>query len=290
MSSIVVSSIYYNNGATSSLLASSIQAVNTVTQQAFVTGITGNNGNFLTVSTGSLGYLTGNGRFTNTVNLSTGKLTFNNASGTSVSASQGNFGPLSASTFVTSDITANTLGVSTITAQIINVMLVSSFYSSTNTEKVNTLYAQTAYVSTLRLSTLMGQDLPIFTFDAQNRRVGVNLGPTQQPRATMDVAGIIYASNIVTTSDRRLKSDIQTMKAPTTIPQSYRYRHSETGEEDIGVMADEIEQFAPECVYTRPDGYKAVSYMKLVPVCFSLIQALSERLEVLETERANNRM
>jgi hypothetical protein len=47
-------------------------------------------------------------------------------------------------------------------------------------------------------------------------------------------------------------------------------------------MADEIEEFAPECVYTRPDGYKAVSYTKLVPVCLTLIKSLSERVAALE--------
>jgi hypothetical protein len=67
-----------------------------------------------------------------------------------------------------------------------------------------------------------------------------------------------------------------------SILKSYRYTNLETGEPDIGVMADEIEAILPECVYTRPDGYKSVSYIKLVPVCLSMIQALTERLSVLE--------
>ena len=127
----------------------------------------------------------------------------------------------------------------------------------------------------------MGYDLPIFTMDMTNRRVGINLGPTQQPRATLDISGIAFATNFVTTSDRRLKSNISSLKC-SMIPRAYRYHNDETNEEDIGVMADEIETILPECVYTRPDGYKAVSYVKLVPLCFSLIQALTERLEVLE--------
>lgn len=128
----------------------------------------------------------------------------------------------------------------------------------------------------------MGFDSPIFTFDMTNRRVGVNLGPTQQPRATMDVSGIVFATNFVTSSDRRLKSNISSLIAPPLIPRAYRYHNNETNEEDIGVMADEVEAILPECVYTRPDGYKAVSYIKLVPLCLSLIQALTERLSVLE--------
>ena len=138
-------------------------------------------------------------------------------------------------------------------------------------------------ISTLRLSTVMGFTEPIFTFDMANRRVGVNLGPTQQPRATMDIRGIVYANNFVTTSDRRLKHSIRPMTDDDVcdIPLAYRYVN-EDGDADIGVMADEIEHIAPECVYLRPDGYKAVSYTKLVPVCLTLIRSLAERVARLE--------
>lgn len=137
-------------------------------------------------------------------------------------------------------------------------------------------------VSTIRISTVMGFTEPIFTFDMTNRRVGVNLGPTQQPRATMDIRGIVYANNFVTTSDRRLKYNIQPLNlSDSCIPNAYQYVN-EDGCDDIGVMADEVEQIAPECVYTRPDGYKAVSYTKLVPVCLTLIRSLSERVARLE--------
>jgi hypothetical protein len=146
---------------------------------------------------------------------------------------------------------------------------------------------QKLLTSSIQVSTVMGFDLPIFTMDMTNRRVGVNLGPTQQPRATMDVSGVVFATNFLTTSDRRLKSNISTLVTPLRAPNAYRYHNDETHEEDIGVMADEIEAILPECVYIRPDGYKAVSYIKLVPVCFSLIQALTERLEVLERIHSN---
>jgi hypothetical protein len=152
----------------------------------------------------------------------------------------------------------------------------------------STLYWSTATglnatISTLRVSTIMGVDLPIMTFDMGNRRVGLNLGATLQPRATMDVNGIVYADNFVTSSDRRLKTNIRPLEAPLDIPQAYRYNWIEGGAADIGVMADEIEAIAPECIYTRPDGYKAVSYAKLVPVVLTLLRSLSARVAHLET-------
>lgn len=161
---------------------------------------------------------------------------------------------------------------------------VNTFYSSFSTLYASTAYLKTAVASSIRISTVMGQTLPILTMDAANNRLGVNLGPSQQPRATLDVNGIVYAGNFVTTSDRRLKRDIRPAEIPNIIPIAYRYINTETGEEDLGCMADEVAAIAPECVYTSPSGYKAVSYPKLVPVCLSLLRALTHRVAFLESK------
>jgi hypothetical protein len=235
------------------------------------------------LSTSQLGFLNASGDSISTNNLSTSQLGFLNASGDSLSTHLISTSQLEFYLAYGTTLSSQAVFLSSINGVSIDMLGASTF---------STLYFSTAVgldatVSTLRVSTIMGSsDLPIFTFDMENRRVGINLGGTQQPRATVDVSGIVYANNFVTTSDRRLKSDIAVLPVP-TIPQSYRYTHTETGEADIGVMADEIEAILPECVYIRPDGYKAVSYIKLVPVCFSLIQALTERLEVLERIHSN---
>jgi hypothetical protein len=158
----------------------------------------------------------------------------------------------------------------------------SLFLSTFSTLFASTAYLQTGVASSLQISTVMGQTLPILTMDAANNRLGINLGPSQQPRATLDVNGIVYAGNFVTTSDRRLKRNIRTAEIPHIIPVAYRYENTETGEEDLGCMADEVAAIAPECVYTTPAGYKAVSYPKLVPVCLSLIKRLADRVAALE--------
>lgn len=139
-------------------------------------------------------------------------------------------------------------------------------------------------LSSLQVSTIMGSDpdSPIFTFDMVRRRVGLNLGPVTQPRATLDVNGIIYANAFITSSDRRLKHSITLLNAPKQVPNSYRFKWNDTGLSDIGCMADEIEAIFPECVHTSENGFKSVNYSKLVPVCFSMIQSLTKRLERLE--------
>ena len=50
--------------------------------------------------------------------------------------------------------------------------------------------------------------------------------------------------------------------------------------EDVGVLAQEIEEVLPEAVVTRDDGYKAVRYEKIIPL---LIQAIKE-LKQLNTK------
>jgi len=135
-----------------------------------------------------------------------------------------------------------------------------------------------AIISSLCVSTIEGYSSPIFTFDKVNNRVGLNLGQVQ-PRATFDVNGTVYANNFVTSSDRRLKTDIKKLEGLTYIS-TYSYKFN--GEDDVGVLADEVEAVAPSCVYTRPDGFKAVSYQKLIPVLLSYIHDLNTRLKKME--------
>jgi hypothetical protein len=121
---------------------------------------------------------------------------------------------------------------------------------------------------------------PLINFDNVNNRIGINLGLTP-PRTTVDVNGIVYGSAFVTSSDRRLKTDIQPFIS-NKIPEAYRFTWIRDGTSDIGCMADEVEAVAPECVIVGADGFKAVNYSKLVPVCLSLIKDLTERVRALE--------
>jgi len=184
----------------------------------------------------------------------------------------------------TGNVTISNLNVQTINGQ---PQLTSSFNAST----FSTLYWSTAYgentvLSSLQVSTVMGNGIfPILTMDGVNRRVGVNLGRVLQPRATLDVNGIVYAANFVTTSDRSLKWNIRDMEPvqPADLPKAYRFASAEAPTGDIGCMADEVERIAPECVYTTPSGTKAVAYMKLVPLCFQTIRDLADRVKALES-------
>ena len=53
---------------------------------------------------------------------------------------------------------------------------------------------------------------------------------------------------------------------------------------DIGVIAQEIEEIAPELVSTRGNGYKAVKYEKIVPLLIQAIKELSAKVKELENK------
>jgi hypothetical protein len=108
---------------------------------------------------------------------------------------------------------------------------------------------------------------------------------TNSPSAKLDVNGDIKATGDVeafTSSDKRLKDNIVNIDKPIDKISKiggYTYEWNdksdkETGKKDIGVIAQEIEEFLPELVQTRENGYKAVKYDKIVAL---LIEGMKEQ-------------
>lgn len=109
-------------------------------------------------------------------------------------------------------------------------------------------------------------------------KVGIG---TSSPSALLHVAGagtfdgVLTAQSLTQTSDRRFKDDIEVLphsleKILSLRGVSYRWktdafpeRHFPEGK-DIGLIAQEVESVFPEAIFTNADGYKSVSYSKLV--------------------------
>ena len=53
---------------------------------------------------------------------------------------------------------------------------------------------------------------------------------------------------------------------------------------DIGVIAQEVEEVLPEIVTTRDNGYKAVRYEKLTPFLISCIKEQQKQIESQQTQ------
>jgi len=98
---------------------------------------------------------------------------------------------------------------------------------------------------------------------------------------TVNINGSLHATGSVTTSDGRLKKDIQPLThALDSILQlegkTYRWKEGATfaDKKDIGLIAQEVEQIFPELVAENEQGYKGIAYSKLTAV---LIEAIKEQ-------------
>ena len=131
-----------------------------------------------------------------------------------------------------------------------------------------------------------------------NHQGNVGIGKTN-PNYTLDVNGEIHASsNIIaySSSDRRLKNNIKPIDNPLEKLKKmngYTFEwvknkeiHSFEGN-DIGVIAQEIEEVLPEVTTTRENGYKAVRYEKIVALLIEAIKELNDKVSSLE-DKLNN--
>ena len=111
------------------------------------------------------------------------------------------------------------------------------------------------------------------------------------------VAGEIRAIADITayySSDIRLKENIQPIEnALEKVNQisgntydwkeGYEEIHSHKGN-DIGVIAQEIEEILPQIVTNRDNGFKAVQYEKIIPLLIEAIKELSIKINELENK------
>lgn len=100
--------------------------------------------------------------------------------------------------------------------------------------------------------------------------------------------GTKTATNFVASSDERLKKNIISIDSTDLFnriislqPRLYTWKSN--GEEDMGLIAQEVENFFPEYVHTSEQtGYKAVNYAKLTTALIGAVKELTERVKALE--------
>lgn len=140
-----------------------------------------------------------------------------------------------------------------------------------------------------------------------NNQIGIN---TTAPRATLDVQGTmqvdgnvgigtstanyklqvegkIFASDTITAfSDRSMKTDIETFAfALDTVNmlRGVKYTRKDTGERQVGVIAQEVLEILPEVVTTTPQGL-SVAYGNMIGVLIEAVKELSTTVETLKDE------
>jgi hypothetical protein len=108
--------------------------------------------------------------------------------------------------------------------------------------------------------------------------------------------GRIDASNDIvaySSSDIRWKTNIKTIESPLEKLQQLRgvefewiedFRAHGNSGNDIGVIAQEVEQILPQAVQTRDSGMKAVRYEKLIPLLIETIKEQQNQIDELKNK------
>jgi len=96
---------------------------------------------------------------------------------------------------------------------------------------------------------------------------------------------VFLDGNIAVTSDRRLKSNIRSVsdRASDLLQLGgYTYNRKSLEASEIGLIAQEVEEYFPELVIENDEGYKTVNYDGLIPVLIEIIKNQEERIKKLE--------
>jgi hypothetical protein len=100
---------------------------------------------------------------------------------------------------------------------------------------------------------------------------------------TLSVTGSVVATgNITAYSDARLKTDVGACMGLSAVEAMNGYNYTMNEEICAGVIAQELEEVAPELVIDNVDGFKSVNYMGLTAYLIEAVKDLSAKVKELE--------
>lgn len=103
---------------------------------------------------------------------------------------------------------------------------------------------------------------------------------------TGSFGGQVTAASFLTPSDMRLKEEIRPILDADRMlhdMRGVRFRWKKTGQQDIGVIAQEISTILPSAIYEE-NGSMMVSYDKIIPVLLEGMKSLQMRVDQLEKQ------
>ena len=98
--------------------------------------------------------------------------------------------------------------------------------------------------------------------------------------------GVVTAPNFVSSSDARLKSEVETIADALTIVCALRgVRFTMNGTRQIGVIAQEVDPILPEVVHEDLRGQLSVAYGNITGLLIEAVKELTARVAALEEDR-----
>jgi hypothetical protein len=135
--------------------------------------------------------------------------------------------------------------------------------NATNAGALNTINAgqMPFQYSTGNLSALLGLTTPIAALGGQSTGTSNTQGTQTMSPFQAAMMGLNTAGNLgFKFSDRRLKKDIKQIGTLFDGTPVYRFKYLTSDTTNIGLMADDIEKFAPDAVSASDNGFKMVDY------------------------------
>ena len=111
--------------------------------------------------------------------------------------------------------------------------------------------------------------------------------PTPNTIAQRDSTGNLFAVDFISSSDRRLKHDIQRIENAIETLQKIEgvaFKWNSTNEQSYGFIAQEIEKTMPELVKTSYNGVKSVSYVPLIAILLEAIKDQQRQIDELKNK------
>jgi len=100
--------------------------------------------------------------------------------------------------------------------------------------------------------------------------------------STINVGNTCYAQTFVTLSDSKVKSNMSSiMNVNLDSVGVYKFRYAGSSEDDIGILAQELEEVYPECV-VEGNSVKYVKYGAVVALLLGEVRDLKKRVAALE--------
>ena len=131
-------------------------------------------------------------------------------------------------------------------------------------------------VSVANLITRLGQINTSYT-------AGNSTGVTATFSGNIQTSQFVTADNFITTSDRRLKSDIKELSGSLEVLKKFNsYSYIKNGYKDAGFIAQEVLNAIPYVISEREDGYLTIRDRAIMAYLHSAIIELSNKINCIE--------
>jgi hypothetical protein len=172
-------------------------------------------------------------------------------------------------------------------------------YPTLTIESVNSMGGRLRLIGTVSSSEIVSVDGDLRINIGSNNVLAIksdsgNVGIGHaNPGSKLTVDGNIYCYGSYQPSDLRWKEDIETLVNPLEkIAKlhgvTYQWKDKERGNQNqIGLVAQEVEETFPELVLTDKEGYKAVDYSRLVAPLIGAVKELKSENDALREALAN---